>query len=246
MEDEKKDFSLSAVLLQSGIIVVLVIGILVSLNYFNLLPLSSSFSFLSFLPKEKIVPSQIKPVQVEQKNTAQKPNIIAERQVISSDTQTFVNKDDKKYLYQVIKTSSLNIPINTKVKIDAELTVTAVGDEQNINGLLFGDDLAKTDAKYLMLFYYPKDKSWDLGYRHGDKKVFLNIAQNSGEKISTKISLSVSLDGTMVYVGLPNGGVKTLNLPESMYEDSRRLFTIAQAGPKASLEVTSLKYQTTN
>ena len=245
MQNDKKEPLLKVVLIEFSIIAFLVIIISAILNYFSILPLSNTFSFLSFLPKQKLFNQKINNnpnLTLETNKPQVKPNAFSKFSVVIPSKPQIITNPDDKYIFRVINGSYYKILPNVEMKIDVEIETLTNGKSDETTGLIFADDLKKTNAKSLFLFYYQKTKTWGLRYKHGNTTKYLPISEDITPQPSFKATFYIDANGKEIYSVLSNGAKKALILPESMYEETRVINAIAQVSPLATLKINSLNY----
>jgi len=171
------------------VIILLCIIIVGTLNYFNILPLSSKFALFSFLPHqgEQIQNSMVTSSPVSKK-------IPEQQQVISPDKpMTFSNdknSDDR------LSIPDSNIRVLKDLQIDVEFSNTKTNQTPSnaTAGYIFDNDLPadNKNLRLLYLFYYFSTNTWNLEYLYDGKTIFFpNILKATGQ-IYGKFSLNIS------------------------------------------------------
>ncbi len=248
MEGDKKGSGLSSVITEVAIAAVLVALILGTLNYFAILPLSNTFSFLSFLPQQSIgVKPQTRGNQGQQATTGQNQGRTSQvRQlIVPSDVKTFSNPTSE-YKYNSIKDNGIKVtgPVRINVEMGVDLAPSAQKASDS-SGLIFGNGLAKSkkDFRFLRIFYWPPSKNWSLQYQYGEKPEFFNLLSMPTGEIYARFSILISGNGRQVTVTLPTLEQKTFNLPDSLYTATNQMGSSIQVAPGQTVTVSSLNYQ---
>lgn len=249
MDKDKKDNSLLAAgVAEIVIAAVLIIAILGTLNYFAILPLSQTFSFLSFLPRQS---TQVKPQtqgnQGQQTITNQNQGQFANvRQlIVPSDIKTFANSTGE-FKYNSIKDGYIRVegPVRINVQMGIDLGPSPQ-ESSDSSGLIFGNGLAssKNDLRSVSLLYSPQYKSWILHYYYGEKQEFFYLLSMPTGEVYGGFSLLISGNGRQVTVTLPNFDQKTFNLHDSLYTAINQMNPSIQVATGQTVTVSSLNYQ---
>lgn len=247
MEKDKKGNSLLAAgVAEIVIVAVLIIAILGTLNYFAILPLSRTFPFLSFLPRQS---TQVKPQtqdnQGQETRTNQNQGQLANvRQVIiPSDIKTFTNSTGE---YNPIKDGYIKIegPIRINVQMGIDIGPSSQ-EASDGSGLVFGNGLANSikDLRSVSILYSPQYESWILHYYYGEKQEFFYLLSMPTSEVYGGFSLLISGNGRQATVTLPNFDQKTFNLPDSLYTTTNLMHTSIKVATGQTVTVSSLNYQ---
>ena len=249
MENEKKKSFLPAVFLELSIIVALVIGILLSLNYFNVLPLSSTFSFFAFLPKASVVSSPSKVLQIDQKNVnepnlSQNPNGsgTVKRSIISVEAPRKLINNESAYKYFNFPTAAINV----KSPLTIDLDVSAIGGEEGQDsGIIFNNRLQYADAGYahIRLFYDFDDTKWILEHKANNKSQYISLNTSSSDRDSIKASIFIGQEGKLLKITIAGQKDQNITLQEPLYKTTNSMGIIAKVAPNSELEVSSLSYR---
>lgn len=243
MENEKKKSFLSAVLLEVSIIAVLVIGILVTLNYFRIIPLSATFPYFSFLPAQNAI--QLNTSNPSQPSSVSEQSGTAESVLLAS--QKKIDNPGTKYLYASLNRSKISVAGTITLKGNFGISVE---ESTNISGIIFsnGLDYIDDDYKNLSLFYFPKGKNWTLEYRAKGKSEYFPLIGGRQKDNGITFSMSVDNEGKTLSISLSDlvdNKVKTIHLPSSLYENGREMTIFSQVAPGSELNIYGLRYELT-
>jgi len=225
--------------------------ILTALNYFNIIPISSVFPVLSFLP---------------QQNQTQNNTIVASQDDLSFFNSNFRNLatcdnsniDKHLILNQIIKctnpqefTNTTNKTIYSFIPNTDQLSIGDKGVQINFSikadtngrddlGLMFGGD---TTDNRLYLAYYPNQNSWGTQFLFGSTVTsFVPIYHPATTSTSQRafFSLKVSADEKTLTLLFPNGDIETFNEGKSFYTKNGDLPITAVLPPGSAITIYNL------
>jgi len=231
--DGNKKTAVQGLIIEAGIAGFLVILILITLNYFNILPISDSFSFLSFLPRQGAAG-----VQVQNGSGTRMKLVVRPVNPLLSANGT------KNTLFTPIASSSVNVTrqfrIETEVSDNGGKASTLGGGLTIKNTKKFSDN----DYRHLRIFYYPKNKNWLLEARSKNKSqfFFLTRAPLKGANFE-KITLIVNSKGDGVTVLVPGIPERTFKLNDSLYDAGSQLNALISTPSKSEFDLYSLSYE---
>lgn len=220
------------------IIIFLISAILGTLNYFSILPLSNTFPFLSFLPRQ----SQQKTLNKITKVT-QKPQQETVRYLITSDDPKSFTNSTNSYQYNLIPGNAIKVPKEITINVEIDIKDKA-SKNASTSALMFdnGSYNSKDNYKFLRLFYNQNGKNWALQYHYNNNKFFNLLNQPLG-KVHGRFSINISSDGKNLSILLPTGERKSIQLPDSLYSASSQMRTHVQVAPGSEVTISSLSYQ---
>lgn len=227
-------------------IIFLVVAILFTLNYFNIIPLSNTFSFLSFLPQQgqvRLPSSSSKRLSTVSPSPKKTPTI--QYLVTPNDPKKFTNNSSE-YHANPIPNSEVKVLGSMRIEIEMAIEMSEqVRKSSDSSALLFHNGLSnsKKDYRFLRLFYWPRAKSWMLHFQYAGKSEYLSLLPVPFGKVYGKFVLNISSDGRQVDIFLPTGEQKTLRLPTSLYATTNKMQSTIQVAPQSRVEVSSFSYQ---
>jgi hypothetical protein len=237
MEAKNKQSVVAAFIVEGVIVLVLVTAILVTLNYFGIVPLSRTFSFLSFLPSQTRIQSGSLSRNVQnQVPRNQGTSAGQQKSVITSESPMVVENTAKEFKYEPVKNGFINP--RGELTIEADLTVGEnVGGGTGIvftNGLGFDDD----NRRSLGLYFYPKDGNWLIEYRANNKSEYRGI------KVTQKAAKFKLIVGPLGKSVLVTSGSDSVNFQfsSSLYDAGKQMRMGSQVGPNSTLTINSLTY----
>ncbi len=243
--NSKKASSLGSTLVEVGVAGVLIILILSTLNYFGILPLSSNFKFLSFLPTQTKSSSLfLSPNSgVGKRGNNALSNVVTRVLVRPIEPKKLVNGTDN-FLFAPIASSSVKIKDN--IRIDMELTNVQGSSATQGSSLVFRNSFKYQDSKYrhLRVFYYPKNKVWILEARSKNKSQFFTLKKENAKGPNfAKVGLIVNPSGKSVTLLVAGKRNKTIVLADSLYDSGKVMNSSVQIAPHSELDIYGLYYQ---
>jgi hypothetical protein len=235
---EKKRSKLAKAALKEAIIILaLTLLIIVTLNYFGMVPLSRNFPALTFLPVSgSLKVDDPKDEIIEDQKNLQTRSIVPEENPLvlthSGDTQQAE--------YPLIEQSAFK-PVQDMV-IDLDLSAEP-GSEGS--GIMFGSNFpSQTLRRILYLTYYSQGKTWILRFENSGKSVQANIpvSEDLVDKIRAKFTIRISQNGKVVYADIGQKDPIKLNLPSTLYDPNAETVAVAQIPSSTTLKINLLKY----
>lgn len=240
--------------LEALIIILLVTITLITLNYFNIVPLSSSFSILSFLPRTGVPTttpstiSQIQNIQLKTNNTIQSApstnNNLELKQVVPAVQPKVSTNSGTASKYDYIKNSE--VQPTGELRIDVELSVKGrtPEDEKDQSGFLLSNGgREKIDLRFIELIYMKG--GWSLAYHHAEKADHTYLAPLSTTTGYGRFVMLIPADGKNVTVYLPDRQKKTIQLADSLYTSGNKMSSLLHIAPGAEVQLHTLNYQLT-
>lgn len=227
--------------LEAIFIALLVAIIIVTLNYFNVVPLSRTFSLLSFLPQQKDTSPQ-KSLLVGTPPTITKGGPTIHYLITPNDPKKFTN-DTSEYKHTVISDST--IKVRGELGIDIEIGIDLAGEKSSqSSGFQFTNALpSEKDSITLFLYLLPSGREWGIQYRHADSEQIFPLFKVPSGKIYGKFSLNISSDGRRVSATLPSGEKKTIVLPDTIYSVTNLMSSAVLVAPNLEVSIFSLNYR---
>ena len=254
-DEEKKesifDFIKSSIF-ELFLVLLFSIIILTTFNYFNLIPLSSVFPALSFLPQ--LQSNQNFSLNQSKNDISFFNNNLKNlsgceiypavdttlSQIIKcSNPQTIINTSTK-YKYQLIQNTDISSEGNLQISFALKINYQKLN--YNDTGLVFGGD-AKENR--IVISYQPASESWGISFLYGNKySGFKSIYIPYQKETRANFSLIISKDGKNLGILLPNGLMQLFQLEGSLYNRDGNIPTVASVAPGAQLTIDSLNYWT--
>lgn len=242
IKEKERGYSLVPVVIEISIILFLVLLVTVVLNYFNIVPLSKTVGFLSFLPHQSSQSTQNdskNPPNTESDSTIQQiqPVILSDKPLTTSNSE-----DIEQYKY--IENSSIEVNGALRIEVEMISDVSDAADDSGNSGIFFTNGLPYADKnfRFLHIFHYKKDKSWVLEYRANDESKYYFIAPAESSKSFISASIELNAQGTAATVSGVNIEKKTFDLSNSLYESGKQMSMVTQISPNANLTINSLVY----
>jgi hypothetical protein len=224
------------------------------LNYFALVPLSSVFPILSFLPQQNSVQKVINTTSQDDiaffsnnftnlsacNNTDADKNIILNQIIICSNPQKFSNLA-KDVDYQYV-TSDPSVISDKGVQIN--LALKARNNGKDDVGIMFGG--GATENRFYLV-YKQDQKAWGLTYLFASKSSdFIPIYSPDSTSIAQRayFSINVTADGKTISVVFPNGIVYSYNGDKNFYAKEGSLPLTAVLPKNSEITIYSLNYYT--
>lgn len=227
-------------LIELGLLAFLFAGIILVLNYFNIIPISYFFPN-SFMPQKSVK----KDISLNSdgfigRTVIDNQNLSGTRTVISPNNPIEIENDKSEFAYKMIDNSFVDA--ESILSIDFELKITDIA--TGSSGIVFTNGLSYESADYrsFRIFYYEPDKSWGLEYRANNKSEYRNISPAGMDDIFGKFIVVVSRDGKSISVLSNNSDAQTYEFDESLYDVSRVLNAVTEVAPESRLEIFSLYY----
>lgn len=226
--------------------------ILTTFNYFNLIPLSSVFPTLSFLPQENNIHNELVSGTSETLNANLQNlstcNSVVDKNIVLNYLVTcqnplIVKNNTQQEIIQDIPNSSTspNASVQINFSIQIKLNSTTKNNKSFTSGILINNDSTKNQ---IFIFYYPYTHTWlaEFVYSNSSKE-FDNLYTTTISSIQNgNFSLTISEDGKTLSVLLPNGIMDIFNLKESLYSKSGTISFSSAVPPRSSLTVYSFNY----
>lgn len=235
MENGKKG-SVNSLIVEFLVAVALIIGIIFTLNYFNVVPLSNEFSFLSFLPHQAITNPITEPSQttINQEMGTSVVGVVRSIQPLTAD-----NSGNGSYLYQLIPGGSLTLSKSTRIDVELSTTVSS-----GSGGIIFANKNKYTDLAYkaIHVFLNQPKNNWLLEYRSQSKSNYLFLVKGGGDNFK-KFTLIIPSDGKSITVLSPAFEAKTLKLQDPVFSGENKLDALIEVAPKSKTVIYSLYYQ---
>ena len=252
-EEEKKesffDFIKSSIF-ELFLVLLFSIIILTTFNYFKLIPLSSIFSPLSFLPQQQQwSASSSNGASLDDVSFFNsdfnllsacnyKPaNDIIINTIVNCNKPLTLKNNGKNYSFSSIPGTD-QIQPNKSTGVQINLAIKIINNSNTHIGLVFGGG---NDENRFYLTYYPSEKAWGdqffLGSRVTD---FSPVYLSSVQRIN--FSLKISGDGKTVTLILPNGKIETINSNQSFYAKDNSLPIGALLPLNSQMIIYSLNY----
>lgn len=242
----------SPLLLEILLIVTLVAITLVTLNYFNIVPLSSSLPIFSFLPRlgSGTVSQPSKPVNQLATNpsipTTQTSKESTTKTIVTSNLPKVFSNNESKYKWTTIENSFVTVLGDIRIDVEIGVKSTLISAQKEAsNGMLFTNGLASSDKdhRYIVLFYYLPDQNWVVGHKSGGELKFLPLVTKKETDIFGRFDLLISSDGKTVTVTPSQGKQETIQLVESLYQTTNKMKSVAQVSPGSDITIYSLQYE---
>ena len=230
--------------------------ILTTFNYFNLIPLSSVFPTLSFLPQQQNTQNAILNTisqddityfsnnfpNLSSCNSSVGKNIVLGSLVKCNYPETFTSSK-KQVQYLLVPSTDQSSYVGTNgVQINYALKIDTNGKDDM--GLLFGDDAT---GNRFYIGYYPTRKSWGIQFLFGstisDFTPLYSPPENSASHRAF-FSVMVSGDGKTIGIIFPDGTIHAYNENLSFYTKAGSLPIVAILPPSSTLTIYSLNYYT--
>lgn len=228
-------------------VLLLVVLVLTTLNYFKIISLSKTFPFLSFLPS--ITSENLKQDRTTKPTSSINRNSNI-KTIITPNAPKTVNNTASEYLYITLPDGAVKVAGG--IRIDVELYIEmgeATKSSSDSSAFLFTNGLARSrgDFRFLRLFFWPPAKEWTVLYHHEGtnqySKPILIVSKEPADKAYGKFSLIISRDGKSVTTISPTGEQKILQLDDSLYTTTNQMFSAVQVAPNSKITIISLSYQ---
>lgn len=226
------------------ILVVLVLFVLSLsvLNYFNILPVTKTLPFLSFLPSKTAISQGQAASGVPVADDKAKAQVVIQN-VVTPDKPVEVKNDKKEYDFKALENSS--IKVEWPITIDFEMAFDVLNAEgKDSSGLAWGNEFPYTDNKQrvLSILRYPPENTWMMAYHADGKDTYFPLQKDDQKKAFAKIRMTISADGKEVT--LSGQGINNkFTLPSSLYENSSLMTMSAQTAPNTKLDIYSAYYE---
>jgi hypothetical protein len=255
-EEEKKesifDFIRSSIF-ELFLVFLFLIIILTTFNYFNLIPLSSVFPVLSFLPQQNSLQNELisrnnrvfngAPQNLSTCNPILDKNILLNYLVSCNNPKTIINSKSN-YYDNPISTDGITTTQFIQINVGMEISVLNEKNQNNTftSGLMLD---SKSDKNGMYIFYQGYSNTWMVKFTYSKSQEFESLYNPipSNPEIGN-FSITISPNGTTVNILIPNGLIKTFNLKESVYGNSNTLIPSIIAQPYTKLTLYSLNYYT--
>ncbi len=237
--------SLSSYVIEGGVILVLTVVILFTLNYFSLIPFSKIFPWLSFLPTSSRSISQ----RVAFNIPTPTPTSSLLRYIVTEKNPLMYKNPDPAYVsYYPVDGSTLQVPGKLKIHIKVEVLSSGIkGNVSTPSGMLIDNSLRSSsrEYQYIKLFYFQPNNTWIVQY-------FMNGELSKGVPLLTldktsnylgDFTFEISTNGKFLTIYTPTGKSKKVAFPQSFYNTSDIIRTVVQVAPHSEVDVLSLSYQ---
>ena len=255
-DEEKKesifDFIKSSIF-ELFLVLLFSIIILTTFNYFNLIPLSSIFPALSFLPQQQTLNNYQSSTSSQDDITffnngimnlsACTPphdnNIILNSIVTCKNPTKVLNSGQKPIYTRIVNsdfTSDSQIQINFALKV-------IQGKDYKPSGLMLGGG---PEENRMYISYDNNSNSWGVQFLTGkDITPFESLYTTPSSSVQrTYFSVIISKDGKQIVLLLPNGIIQTYNLKGSLYSKDGTIPSTAVVYPNSEVDIYSLNYYT--
>ncbi len=235
------------------LILLFLIITLTTFNYFNLIPLSSIFPALSFLPQQQILNNYQSSTSSQDDITffnngimnlsactPPNDNSIILNSIVTCKNPTKVLNSGKKPIYTRIVNSEFTS--NSQIQINFALKIIE-GKDYIPSGLMLGGG----PEENRMYFSYDNDSnSWGVQFLNGKNITpFESLFVTPPSSVQrTYLSVILSKDGKQIILLLPNGIIKTYNLKDSLYSKDGTIPSTAVVYPNSEVDIYSLNYYT--
>ena len=232
--------------------------ILTAFNYFNIIPISSVFPALSFLPQQNSVQKII--------NTASQDDI----SFFSNNFPNLATCDNSKFdktlmLNQIIRCTGPQKLTNTNVKNDTDYQYIQntdnpefIGDKgvqinlalkiqtsgKNDAGIMFGG--SETENRFYIA-YYPEQNAWGIHFLFGKEiKDFIPIYTPPSISNTQRafFSVNVTTEGKTISIVFPNGVIYSYSSDKNFYTKGGSLPMTAVLYKNSEMTIYSLNYYT--
>lgn len=241
--DNKNSFTFAGLFGEITIVIVLVLTILTTLNYFKIIPLSSTFPFLSFLPQQQKIQFKT-PISISSPPATLNRSITSRLLISPLENKIFNNKTINNQYIGVNKSA---IKPTNSLRIDVEMSVSLLdNDATGSSGLIFKNNFPyeKQEYRHVRMFYYAKAKNWLLEFRSQGKSNYFLIAKAPTNGVNfIKFALLIDKKGKNITAIVPGVSSRTFKLADSLYANSRQMNMFAQVAPHSQLNIYSLSYQ---
>lgn len=241
--DQEKEQSLKTGLSAIVMLVLLISAVLLTLNYFEVVPLSKTFSFLSFLPAQSRIKSGSLDTSVgglpprQQRSGGVRREEGTQKNVITAGNPLVVENSSAGLKYQPINNAFVN-PTGELI-IETELSVGQEG--TGSTGIFLTNGLSNNDSdrRQLGVFYDTKIQNWLIEYKAGNKSEFRRLGV---KERFVKLRMAIVPEGNSVLVnsGLEN---KKIYFSGSIYDSGTKMNARIQVGPNSELTINSLSYK---
>lgn len=256
-EEEQKESIFAFIktsLFELFLILLFSIIILATFNYFNLIPLSSVFPALSFLPQQQNTQSAVFNAASQDDiayfsnnfynlsscgNTRSDKNIVL-NQIVSCNTPKKITNTTKETNYVFVPNTDQIIAGDKGVQINFAIKVNTNGKDDL--GLMFGGN--PTENR-LYIAYYPSQNAWGAQFLLGSKITdFVPTYYPTDTSASQRafFSLKISADGKTLTLIFPNGDIETFNEGQSFYAKDGTLPITAVIPLNSTMTIYSLNY----
>lgn len=219
-----------------GIIVVfLIILIVLTFNYFKVINISSTFSILSFLPRQQSKINDNGQSSVE-KNLSKVPTVVS---LVDPKNKLTINNESDKFRFSNIPGSV--IVVKGQFEIGGILSVK---NNDGGSGISFKNNILyeKPDYRGLLLYYSKSNASWILEFRSNNQSKPYLIKKNNGVEPEA-FTILISKDGKDIEVKTSASESILIKLSTSLYDTTNKMSMIAQVAPKSELTISGLFYQ---
>jgi hypothetical protein len=239
------------ILFELFLIVLFSAVILTTFNYFNLIPLSSIFPTLSFLPQQQSMQTAINTTSQDDVtffssnvsslsacNPTRDKNIILQT-IITCKNPTKIFNAGKNPIYSGIPNAGISS--GDQMQINFALKIIP-GKNHMQNGLMLGGG-ADENRMYIS---YVNPNSWGVQFLYGKTvTLFDPLYQPPSSSIQRSyFSIIISKDGKQVTILLPSGLMKSYTLQGSLYSKDGTIPATAVVEPNSEVDIYSLNYYT--
>lgn len=263
-QPEQKNLLLKFIgFINSSILEIVLIGlfsaiILTILNYFNIIPISSVFPTLSFLPQQTqvqkiiVIPSQndISFFSNNIPNLASCDNSNIDRSLILNQIiscvspQKFINLNVKSKMdYQLIPNTNDPALIGDKgMQINLALKTQTNGRDDI--GIMFGGESTENS---FYLAYYPQQNAWGIQFLFGNKvtefiPIYTPLLISNTQRAF--FSVKVTEDGKTISIVFPNGAIYSFNSDKKFYVKGGSLPMTVLLYKNSDMTIYNLNYYT--
>ncbi len=230
---------------EASLIFFLLILMLATFNYYNLIPLSQTFSFLAFLPQKGgqagLTNSEIsffKNNLVNLSSCNPITNDISLNNVVECDKPIKTLNNKNKVMYTTVPNSEVlgtnGIQINLAIGVNA-------GTTRNRCGVILGGG----PDKNRIFISYDLSGQWGVIFLYKNKVMdFIPIySPSTSYPLLANFSIRVSKDGKTIAILSPDGIIHIFNLEDSVFDNGTIPATVVTA-PNSSVTLYQLNYYT--
>lgn len=232
--NEKKTSPLKFAIGEVLVVISLCFLIIVTLNYFKILPLSENFGFLAGLPQQSTSssPQGGKPKGDISDQIFVRSVVMPFRPLIIKNTSTQTES-------QYVATSTAKL---YKSSINVQMVVA---DKSDTTGISFANDKKYTTKEYrsLQIFRDIKSQNWMLQYITGSDSTYTYLTSSYNGNDFKNFTIMIENNGRNLTILSPSFVSKKITLPSSFYEFGNNIHASANVGPGATFTIFSLTYQ---
>lgn len=240
---DNKSAAIKGMLIEISVAGMLVILILGTLNYFNILPLSQTFPFLSVLPSQQKAQVSNNPsiIQRQSSNSPQSATVPAIKVLVESTSPKKFSNSASQTSIKYLEDSYVLANYNRSLGIDIDMTIS--GSSSSSSGISLGENIYSNSLPRISLYYFSQANSWLLSEDNAGEKKYTTLAKVEKDSIiNGKFTLLISRDGKTIKVQPPAGNNITINLSRSLYGSKRSLTITTLVAPNSSLNLNYLRY----